>query len=58
MTNGEVQITGHADEWVALRNNKVVLSNTTFTKLVKQIQDKKLTNQVTVTHVSGNLVIL
>ena len=54
----QVTITGHADQWVALINNVIVASSSSFPALVKILEARKIENKATVTHVSGTNVIL
>lgn len=53
-----IHISGHCDEWVALIGSKVVDWNKSFNGLVKKLEKNNLLNKVTLTHVSGNNVIL
>ncbi|HLC33252.1 MAG TPA: DUF5678 domain-containing protein [Candidatus Nanoarchaeia archaeon] len=50
----EINIKGHANEWVALVGNKVVAANRSFDGLVKKLQEQKLTKKATITRVSGS----
>ncbi len=54
----EIKIAGHADEWVALVNNKVVAHSSSFKELARKLEAAKLLNKVIVTHVSGTNIIL
>ncbi len=56
--DSELEISGHSDEWVALTDNIVVASESSFPALIKKLESKKLLNKVTVTHVSGAHVVL
>lgn len=53
----EINITGHANEWVALVGEKVVASSQSFNGLVKQLKSENLLKKAVVTHVSGNHII-
>jgi hypothetical protein len=55
---GEPTIAGHADQWVALVNEKVVASSASFSALVKILESQKLMRKATVTRVSGTHAIL
>ncbi len=54
----EIEIAGHADEWVALVDNRVVASSKSFGELVKKLQSARLEKKATVTRVSGTFSTL
>jgi len=54
----EIEIAGHANEWVALVGNQVVASSKSFGELVKKLQSAKLEKKATVTRVSGTFSTL
>ena len=53
-----IEIAGHADEWVALVDNRVVASSKSFGELVKKLQSAELVKKATVTRVNGMLSTL
>jgi len=51
----EIEIAGHADEWVALVDNRVVVASKSFGDLVKRLQSSNLIKKAAITRVSGTL---
>ncbi len=51
------EIKGHANEWVALVDNEVIIAEKSFINLVKKLTEKKLLEKAVVTHVSGSYAV-